>query len=317
MAFGLAEPDRLPRHREVDRAAVGGGRCGHILGPFEPPLNLEAGDAGGDEFGHLLHRHQVLRREQILGIAEIVLLAVEDEVVGQAAGLRALAAVGAAAAPGLARETLAAVGDAEGAMHKDLDLHGRGGGDLFDLGDGEFACEHHPLHAQAGGPGAALRGGDGHLRGAVDGELGRKLTHEAYHAGILDDDRIDAGVGHHADPVGDGRELVVEDEGVEGHKALHAAGVEGLHHLGELFGREVGGAGAGGEVGEAEVDGVGARLDGGAELGPAPDRGEEFGLEGAGHRGSHDGSAAAIPKFPRDGKEAGARRRRATAAVWA
>jgi hypothetical protein len=66
-------------------------------------------------------------------------------------------------------------------------------------------------------------------------------------------------------PASTAGELGVEDEGVEGDVALHPVGVEEVHGAREGGGVEVGGARAGVEALEAEVDGVGAGLDGGAQ----------------------------------------------------
>ena len=91
------------RHRPagdgaVDRRAVVPRDVGHIFGGLEPPFDLERRHARRDQFGRQRVGREVLRREQILLIAEVDVLAVADEVVGQPAGLGALAAVGAAAA---------------------------------------------------------------------------------------------------------------------------------------------------------------------------------------------------------------------------
>ena len=55
---------------------------------------------------------QILRTQEILHVPKVTILAVTNELVRQAAGLGALAAIGAAAAERLARQALAGVGDA-------------------------------------------------------------------------------------------------------------------------------------------------------------------------------------------------------------
>ena len=64
--------------------------------------------------------------EEVLLVAKVFLDAVDDELVGEAAGLGALAAVGGAASQRFGGEALSGVGDAEGAMDEDFEF-GRGG----------------------------------------------------------------------------------------------------------------------------------------------------------------------------------------------
>ena len=82
-------------------------------------------DAGADQIGQDVEAGEVLRAEQVAAVAEVDFLAVGDEVVGEAAGLGALAAVGGAAAEGFAGQALAGIRDAEGAVDEDLQRHGR------------------------------------------------------------------------------------------------------------------------------------------------------------------------------------------------
>ena len=119
--------ERLPRR--VDRAPVRPRRQRHVLGPLEAPLDLQARHPGAHERGHLRHPGQVLRRqEEALAAGELAHAPVHVQRVGHSALLRALPAVGAAAPPRLGRPALPAVGDAQGAVNKGLDLVRRGGG---------------------------------------------------------------------------------------------------------------------------------------------------------------------------------------------
>ena len=74
------------------------------------------------DLGDMMQRVQIAGRKQIARVVERLKLAVDDQFVGQAAGLRALAAIGAASAPRFGREALAGVGDTERAMHKDFEI---------------------------------------------------------------------------------------------------------------------------------------------------------------------------------------------------
>ena len=67
-------------------------------------------------------RVQIARRKQVAGVAERRRAAIHQQLVRQAAGLRALAAVGAAPAPGFRGKTLPGIGHAQRAVHEDLQL---------------------------------------------------------------------------------------------------------------------------------------------------------------------------------------------------
>ena len=74
--------------------------------------------------------------------AEVLNFTIDDDFVGHAAGLRALAAVRAALAERLAGETLAGVGDAECAVHEDFQGSFRDGGlEALDFSNGKLAGE--------------------------------------------------------------------------------------------------------------------------------------------------------------------------------
>jgi hypothetical protein len=96
-------------------------------GRFQPALDLERGDAGAHEVGQHVEAGEILRAEQVAAVAEVNLPAVGDEIVGQAAGLGAFAAVGGAAAERLAGEALAGIGHAERAVHENLQRQRRPG----------------------------------------------------------------------------------------------------------------------------------------------------------------------------------------------
>ena len=74
-------------------------------------------------------------------------------------------------------------------------------------------------------------------------------------------------------------QLAREDQCIQGHVTLDAAAVQQGHHLGQVGAVEVGGADAGVVPLEAEIDGVGAVLDGGDQAGPIAGRSEQLGLD--------------------------------------
>ena len=79
-------------------------------------------------------------------------------------------------------------------------------------------------------------------------------------------------------------QFVIEDQGVERDVALDAAAVQGAHDFGQL-GQVEADLGAGGEVLEPEVHGVGAGFDGGVELRPVTGGTHDFRLTEGVHPG--------------------------------
>ena len=93
-------------HGTVDRGAVVPGDIGHIFGRLQAAFDLERGNPRGEEFWGEGIRGQVLWREEVFLRPEINIFAIADQVVGEPTGLRALPAVGTAAAERLARQAL-------------------------------------------------------------------------------------------------------------------------------------------------------------------------------------------------------------------
>ena len=101
---------RLRIHDSADRIhrlPVNAGAAGHVFGVLEAALDFERRHASPHEIGQHFDAREILRAEEVLAVAELDLVAVGDEIVGQTAGLRALAAVGGAPAQRFAGETLA------------------------------------------------------------------------------------------------------------------------------------------------------------------------------------------------------------------
>ena len=164
------------RHHLVEGRAVDARDAGDVLGGLQAAFDLEGGHAGAHEVGQHIEAREVLGTEQITAVAQWDLFAVGDEVVGQPAGLGALAAVGGTAAERFAGEALAGVGDAKCAMDEHLERQrhlggGLGGIDLCNIREGVFPGQHHELGAEIAGERHAGGACDGHLRGAVDGKI--------------------------------------------------------------------------------------------------------------------------------------------------
>ena len=91
----------------IDGLAINGGDGGNVVRRFEPTLDLERVEAEFDEFRDLIDSGEVLGGEKVGTISEVAGLAVDFKGVGHAAGLSALATIGAATTEDFAGEALA------------------------------------------------------------------------------------------------------------------------------------------------------------------------------------------------------------------
>ena len=229
---------------------------GSIFGALHAPFDLEAGDA------RLLQLLQVLDEAVVLEGERIVVHAPAERVL-QAAGLRAHAAVAAAAADEAGHVALAGVAEAERPVHEDLRLHGAVLRDEADLLEAQLARQYDALHAELGRGLHAREVVDAHLRARVQRDVRQGAADHRGEAQILQDQPV------HADGVGQagrlqrGVHLPVVDEGVERQVDLAAADMAVAHGLFQLFLVEVFGSAAGVEVAHAEIHGVRAVLHGG------------------------------------------------------
>ena len=191
---------------------------------------------------------------------------------GQPAELGALAAVRAAPGAGVADIALAAVGDAQGAVNKKLQLHAGGGAYLADLRKGELAGQHHLGEAHVLQKLHLLWRAVVGLGAGVQ-RYGRKIQGQEPH--VLHDQRIGPRL---VDLMGQAPgllQLMVVQQGVEGdeHLGAEAVGVagQGLDVLDAVARRA-----AGTEGGAAHVDGIGAMVDGFDAIGEVPGRGQQL-----------------------------------------
>ncbi len=108
------------RRHGIQRLAVNPGDAGDVLRGLQPAFDLERRHAQPHQIGDHLDAREVLRAEQVTAVAQRHGAAIGHQLVRQAAGLRAFAAVGRAAAEGFAGQALARVGHAQRAVDKDL-----------------------------------------------------------------------------------------------------------------------------------------------------------------------------------------------------
>ncbi len=308
----VCDVERLSIERQVDgqrrRRLADGGRGGTAVlrdrgrdvgRALEAALDLETRDTGLGERGHDVEPDEILRRQQVLDLAEVAHGAVEDERVGQAARLRALAAVRRAPTPRLRRQALATPRDTQRAVHEDLELDRSARPVAADLVDGELARHDDARQPELAEQADRERARRGHLGRRVDLERGTDRTREQRDGGILDDDRVDPGGGDAPDQLLDDRELGLEHERVERDVRAGPGAVNPRDDLGERRRWEVLGTRARVEsVVETEVDSVGA----GSER-----RGQRVAVTGgrqnfgAAHRGRKPFGQRSIPRSGREG----------------
>ncbi len=175
----------------IDRLAVDLADGGDVFGGFQTPLDLEAGDAEADQVGDFFHGGEVLRRKEVAALAEIAQRPIDHHPVGEAAGLGALAAIGAPLAERFAGEALSRIGDAEAPWTKTS----RGG--LPDSENraisrsGKLPRQDDPRRAEPGREAGPLRRCNCHLGRGVDLDVGRDRPRQFDQPEVLDNDGVD------------------------------------------------------------------------------------------------------------------------------
>jgi hypothetical protein len=223
---------------------------------------------------------KILGREEIRAVAEVAGLAVDFQRVGKPASLGTFAAVGAAAAEDFAGEALARVRDAEGSVDKDLQGEAVGvgrGGELGQLPQGKLPGENGEVEALPAGEGDSLGRGEGHLGGGVEFHPRADGPGEADEAEVLHDEGIHPGGGGEPDEAYRLWKFGGKNQHIHGEVAPSTAGTEVGHHFRQVLFREVFGAEAGVESGQAEINGIGPGRNGGLEAVPVSGWGEKFG----------------------------------------
>ena len=254
--------------------------AGNVLRGLESAFDLERGNAGLDQVRQDIDAGKVLRAEQVLAIAQLDFDAVAEQLVGHTTSLSALAAVGGTTAEDFARQALTGVSDTQRAVDEDFEgqrcairytRFGRSKWSLvngLDLLQRALAGKHHQVAAKLASELNSRRTADRHLRGGMNREVGREPPDQSTNPDILHD----GGIHSRSD---DGFEImlrvsqfVLEDEGVERHVAPRAAAVEEGHQIWQVGRREVLGPHSRVELLQAEVDRIGAVLDGRARAFP-------------------------------------------------
>ena len=289
--------------REAEAAAAGGGRLQRPAAFLQQPvdqlpvvrgevldiaqvlvaaLDLEAAHARIDQRGQVGRLVVVLEREHMLVVRHDAAGRVRHRV-GQAALLRAVAAVGAAPGVGMADEALPAVGHAQRAVHEELHrrmVQGLGAGS--DLRQRQLARQHQLREAGVLQEARLLRRADVALRAGMQLD-GRQVQRQQAH--VLHDQCVHPGVPGLPDHAPRALQLVVAQDGVDGQEDAAAVALrmraqprDVRHRIARLVPRAIGRP--------ADVDRVGPVVHGlDADVGIAR-RGEQFEFGAQGHGGA-------------------------------
>ena len=235
---------------------------------------LAAGQAGADGCRHILRRAQTAfdlgrSHAQRLQLIQLVNggIVLEGQVMQparfalrqsvclkrQAARPRAGAAVAAAAAQKRRHIALAAHAHAQRAMDEALRLDAAVLGDLFHLGQAQFAGQHHAGEAQLLEFQRTLQGVHAHLGGTMPGQLGGNFADQGGHGQVLADDGICPAGGHRPDGLLQMFQLGAVNGGVQRHMHSHAPCMAEAHRLLQAGGVKIAGPRAGIEARKAQI----------------------------------------------------------------
>ncbi len=199
----------------------------HIAHVLVASLDLEGADAGVDQGFQVAALVIVLHRQQVLFIRHHAALAVGKRV-RQAAGLRAVAAVGAAAGVGVGNVALAGKRHAQGAVDEILE---RGVGidrlaHRADLLQAQFARQHQLGKTRRAEEARLLRGADVALRAGMQLD-GRQVHFKQCH--VLHDERIHAGLVQLPDLLARRLQFGIVQDGIERDEDAGAVAVREFH----------------------------------------------------------------------------------------
>ncbi len=280
----------LPRSELIQRLSVNPSDAGHVLRRLETSFDFQGSDSALDELWQDLQSGKILRRQQITAVAQVHGASIRHQFVGQPAGLRAFAAIGAAATQGFAGQALSGVSHAQGAVDEHLQRKCRrlpagirlGRADRLDFLQRIFPGQHHQLATQLPDQLHPRGAGHRHLGTRMNRKIGRQPANQPTDADILHDGCVHAGGDEAAQIFGGGRKLVGKHQRIERHVTPHAPPVQKRHQRREIGCGEIARPHPGIEAVESEIDGVRPILHGRAGALPIPGGCEELGEEPAG-----------------------------------
>ena len=243
----------------VEQLAVGGCDVLYIGDVFQPSFYFKRCGARLDESVQVAAQVQVFQREQMLLMQQLVAIGI-DEVELHPAELRTLTPVGRAVETIFRGVAESAVADAEGTVHKHLQLHLRhlrvDGGHLV---DGELACQHGATEALLPQPFHLLGGARIGLGGGMEAEA-KGLQAVGGQAHVLDEHGVDLRIGQLAKQLKGLGQFVVVEQGVHGGIDLGIV-LMGILAEGGNVGHAVAGSSTRTKEWRSDVDRVGAMVD--------------------------------------------------------
>ncbi len=267
----------------VQQLAVVGRDVLHIAHVLVAALDLEAAHAGVDQGAQVVALVVVLHGQHMLFVRNDAAACIRH-LIGQTAGLVAVATVGAAACVGVADEALAGIGHAQRTVHKEFDGGagrvggGAHGGNLLQV---QLARNHDLGQARILQKPRFFGGADIGLGGGVQLDGGQVQLQQAH---VLDDQRVGPCVVDLPGHVARALQFIVAQDGVERDEDA-AAKTVGMPDEPLQVADVIACRGACAKGRAADVDSICAMVDGfNADIGVAG-RGQEFELVGQeGHR---------------------------------
>ena len=237
----------------VEPLAVEESYIAYIVGILQSPLDLERRDASINKLLEIVGLVVIAEREGV-GVAEEQGTVGSRDIIGEAAWLRTLAAVGGSTSAEETHVALAAIRDAQRTMDESLKADGCLAGNVGNLLDRQLASQNHlgethllPKEHLVGGTVVALSG-------SVELD-GRHIAREE--GGILDDEDINTDVVELPCEGASVGNLIVEEESIESHVDTRAEGVGMAHEGGDIV-DSIGSRLAGSELRRTDVDGIGS-----------------------------------------------------------
>ena len=252
----------------------------HVLGTLHPSLELDGSDAEACQIVQL-------RDEAVVAQGKRIALLSATEAVGQAAGLRALSAVAAAAADDGGKIALPRIAHTQRPMGKYFNFNRAVFADVGNVLAPKLTRQNDAAAAHFRRLQNAVEVVDAHLRAGVHLHGGRQSAAEPYGAGILHDEGVDTGLGGLPHQFLHLRSFPIGRQRVDRQMHAHAANVAVAHRLAQLVQCEIFRTRAGVERAAAKVDRVRTVLHGGAQRIHRPCRGQQF----------HHGSLLPVFKF--------------------
>ena len=246
----------------INDFAVGLDDGTHVRVALHAPFDFKGCDACVEEIVDIVKGAQIFQAEDI-GLVFHDRFAVTEQRIRLAAGLGTGTAVAAAAAEEAAHQALAGIGHARCAVDEDFDRNGRLGTNRFDFIRRQFPRKDGLRKAIFFQKADAIQIGNGHLRAAVQGQIGRDLTGQGGNGQVLDDDAVDA---KSIEGLQIGRQILqfrVGHQNIDRHIDLDAEEMRRPHGLPYFFITEIMCKFPGIERLSSEINGIGTGINGG------------------------------------------------------